>query len=301
MEFAMLKRKSKANLWAECGDDYYYGRGGETVDYEMASSFYFKAMKRKHPRATYMLGLCYELGQGVERDLEYADILYGKAAEYGDEDAKKCLAANGASEEERSLNRLLKELPLPAARKAYTVRELERALKIKQKRAYSEEDDHIALTVALLLVKARFGTAAIFDDEALRARLAEYLPEHWEERRLAVLLFETGAIRYLPGEPGNAVDRLMATGLSWHGSSRLADCFLAALAVTVDYSGLTNDDLLAAAEYNDAEAMYFLATQCFEDGDNESYCSYLQKAAALGHLPALGLLEISAMFAGEDE
>jgi TPR repeat protein len=89
----MFESKTKVNRWVECGDDYYFGRDGEKVDYEMASIFYHKAVKKKHPRAAYMLGLCHELGRGVDKDMEYAKILYEQAAQYGDMAAKKRLAS----------------------------------------------------------------------------------------------------------------------------------------------------------------------------------------------------------------
>jgi len=88
----MFESTKKAEIWAKCGDDFFYGLEGEKKDYELALNFYEKAMKRKHPRATFMLGLCNELGRGVEKDLEYAEILYEMATEYGDKDAEKRLA-----------------------------------------------------------------------------------------------------------------------------------------------------------------------------------------------------------------
>jgi TPR repeat protein len=87
----MFESKAKIQRWADCGDDFFYGQDGEKVDYEMAVAFYEKAMKKKHPHATFMMGLCYELGRFVDKDLEYAEILYENAAEYGDKDAKKRL------------------------------------------------------------------------------------------------------------------------------------------------------------------------------------------------------------------
>jgi TPR repeat protein len=87
----MFESKAKIQRWSDCGDDFFYGQDGEKVDYEMAAAFYEKAMKKKHPHATFMMGLCYELGRFVDKDLEYAELLYEKASEYGDKDAKKRL------------------------------------------------------------------------------------------------------------------------------------------------------------------------------------------------------------------
>jgi len=85
----MFESKKTIQMWADLGDDSYYGLNGEKVDYELASDFYFKASQKKHPHATFMYGLCCELGHGVEKDMEYAEILYENAAKYGDPDAKK--------------------------------------------------------------------------------------------------------------------------------------------------------------------------------------------------------------------
>jgi TPR repeat protein len=94
----MFESKKTIETWVECGDDYYYGKNGEKVDYEMAVYFYEKAMKKKHPRATYMMGLCYELGRYVEKDLAHAETLYSTAAGYGDPDAKKRLKSGRQAE-----------------------------------------------------------------------------------------------------------------------------------------------------------------------------------------------------------
>jgi TPR repeat protein len=324
----MFESKAKIDLWVECGDDYYYGRDGETIDYEMASNFYFKAMKKKHPRATYMYGLCYELGRCVDADMEYAEILYEKAAEYGDADAKKRIADGKAPDEEQSpilvklrqmgsdhkafwaryiadqrdLERLLGDLSLPPVRdKRYSYKELEQALKDRRKSEFADNSDYAALTLALLAIKARHGSAALFSDETVRAYLTDFLPKIREMRRLSALVFDTDAITYLRGEPQKALRKLKARGLSGCEAERLIDCFGLAFAVTVDYTHLSHEALLAAAETGDTEAMYFLATQYFEDGDMESYRNYLGQAIELGHGPAQGLLEMVSLFGDENE
>jgi TPR repeat protein len=101
----VFESKKTIETWVECGDDYYYGKNGEKVDYEMAVHFYEKAMKKKHPRATYMMGLCYELGRYVENDLQYAETLYATAAQYGDPDAQKRLKSGEASAANREETR----------------------------------------------------------------------------------------------------------------------------------------------------------------------------------------------------
>jgi len=88
----VFESKKTIEMWVSCGDDYFYGINGEKKDMEMAVSFYEKAAKKKHARATFMLGLCYELGgKGLKKDLKTAEAWYQQAAEYGDEDAKKRL------------------------------------------------------------------------------------------------------------------------------------------------------------------------------------------------------------------
>jgi len=85
----MCEIANKVEIWAKCGDDFFYGLEGEKKDYELAVSFDEKAMKEKHPRATFMFGLCKELGRGVEKDKEHAEVLYDMASGYGNKDAQK--------------------------------------------------------------------------------------------------------------------------------------------------------------------------------------------------------------------
>jgi TPR repeat protein len=100
----------------------------------------------------------------------------------------------------------------------------------------------------------------------------------------------------LRNEPQKALRKLEARGLGGYEAEGLIDCFGLAFAVTVDYTHLSHEALLAAAETGDTEAMYFLATQYFEDGDMESYRDYLRQAIDLGHGPAQGLLEMTSLF-----
>ncbi|MDR2928471.1 MAG: hypothetical protein LBV41_09800 [Cytophagaceae bacterium] len=94
----MFESKKKIQLWADCGDDYYYGINGEKVDYEIAVDFYHKAMKKKHPHATFMMGLCYELGRFVDQDSDFAQILYSEAVGYGDPDALERITSGNVFE-----------------------------------------------------------------------------------------------------------------------------------------------------------------------------------------------------------
>jgi hypothetical protein len=43
-------------MWAECSDDYYFGRDGEMADYEMAMSFYKKPQRRNIPAPVILTG-----------------------------------------------------------------------------------------------------------------------------------------------------------------------------------------------------------------------------------------------------
>jgi uncharacterized protein len=54
-----------------------------------------KAAALNHAAAMYQLGQFYENGQGVPRNRETAIVWYRKAAERGDEDAKKALIRLG--------------------------------------------------------------------------------------------------------------------------------------------------------------------------------------------------------------
>jgi len=85
----MFESKKTIQMWADRGDDFYYGINGEKVDYKTAFYFYIDANKKKHPHATFMYGLCKELGRGTNKDIKFALSLYEEAAKYGDPDAKK--------------------------------------------------------------------------------------------------------------------------------------------------------------------------------------------------------------------
>lgn len=82
-----MKRQEKLEMWAECGDDFYYGRDGEEIDYELAFGFYEKAAKKKHPYSLYRLGRCYELGRGVAGNMAQARACYEAASALGNEAA----------------------------------------------------------------------------------------------------------------------------------------------------------------------------------------------------------------------
>jgi hypothetical protein len=259
----MFASKAKINMWAECGDDYYFGRDGEMVDYEMAMSFYKKAAEKKHPHACYMFGVCLEKGYGIEKDKLAAKDWYEKAAEYGSENARKRLAEGGLSDDEfeyssrllsylqqeaeingfwlqnavgqRDIDRIIEKLSLPIRDNALTHKELEKLLKDRRKNGLSDNGDYAVLTLALLAIKARLGENALFDGNTVRAYLTDLLPKTNEMRRLSALVFDTDAINFLRNEPHKALAKLKARGISSYEAERLIECFAVAFAVTVEY------------------------------------------------------------------
>jgi hypothetical protein len=260
----MFASKAKINMWAECGDDYYFGRDGETVDYEMAMSFYKKAAEKKHPHACYMFGVCLEKGYGIEKDKPAAKDWYEKAAEYGDENARKRLAEGGLNDDEleyssrllsylqqeaeingfwmqnavgqRDIDCIMTKMSLPiGSNDALTHRDFEKLLKDRRKNGLSGNGDYAVLTLALLAIKARLGENALFHSDTVRAYLTDLLPQINEMRQLSALVFGTDAINFLRNEPHKALDKLKARGISSYEAERLIECFAVAFAVTVEY------------------------------------------------------------------
>ncbi len=52
-------------------------------DYSQAAEWFRKASERGCERALNNLGICYELGQGIEADMDYAFQLYQESANKG--------------------------------------------------------------------------------------------------------------------------------------------------------------------------------------------------------------------------
>lgn len=67
----------------EIGRDYAYGRDDVPYDMEKAVEWYTQAAKKGHPEAQNTLGVCYEQGDGVAKNLNNAFKYYKKAAEQG--------------------------------------------------------------------------------------------------------------------------------------------------------------------------------------------------------------------------
>ena len=56
---------------------------GVQKDPQKAADWYFKAAEQGHPKAQFNLGVCYEYGEGVRKNSEKAVYCYSKAAEQG--------------------------------------------------------------------------------------------------------------------------------------------------------------------------------------------------------------------------
>jgi hypothetical protein len=72
------------NAQYQLGNDYYYGVGGRSQDYQQAMDSYQKASDQGDSKAQYMLGTLYEAGKGVAKDYAKAREWYQKAADQGD-------------------------------------------------------------------------------------------------------------------------------------------------------------------------------------------------------------------------
>ncbi len=258
----MFESKVKIDRWVSCGDDFYYGREGETVDYELAYDFYEKASKKKHPHATFMLGLCNEMGRGTDKDLEYADILYELADNYGDTDAKKrrssgkvyeSTAPRGDDEAEitddneenaaEDDNTFEGDDPFVVGMAYEDLKQYAEAAKWYRKAAEAGDNDAI-LTLSVLLLE---GEKIPFDDEEA---------EKW--------------LRVAANNGDHDAMSLLATMLA-DEEERL-------------------DWMKRVAEAGDTEAMVEFAGLLVEQGDNKQAEGFLRKAAELGHADAMLLL-----------
>lgn len=64
---------------------------GVERDFARAAALYQEAAERRHPRSTALLANCYEQGRGVERNLRRAAELYRRAADSGYDPAAEAL------------------------------------------------------------------------------------------------------------------------------------------------------------------------------------------------------------------
>ena len=75
--------KQKLEELYQTGMNYYFGRDGVRMSNAKAAEYFTQAANGGHAGAQYMLGACYRLGYGVNRDLQKARYWYEKAAAQG--------------------------------------------------------------------------------------------------------------------------------------------------------------------------------------------------------------------------
>lgn len=78
-------------MWYYRGEDHFYGRGGKR-DKALGVECYRKAAELGHAEAQFLLGNCYSLGDGVDKDMAEAMKWYQKACDQGLEKAKTRLS-----------------------------------------------------------------------------------------------------------------------------------------------------------------------------------------------------------------
>lgn len=69
------------SVWSlfHLGAIYYYGDGGQSTDFSKAYEFFRSAVEKGNQPAMYYLGLCYEYGRGVPKDMIKAKDYYKKS------------------------------------------------------------------------------------------------------------------------------------------------------------------------------------------------------------------------------
>lgn len=72
---------SELEVWNRDGDDFFYGRNGNTKNYAEAVKWYHKAAEQGLAEAQFNLGYCYDLGIGLTQDEAISLKWYRKAAE----------------------------------------------------------------------------------------------------------------------------------------------------------------------------------------------------------------------------
>ena len=109
----------------------------ENKEYGQALKYFRQAAKLGHAGAQYTLGLWYDSGQGVQKDLQQAIYWYRKAAEKGHDDAQNMLGFHyeiGLGVEEQDDYQLAVYWYQKAAEQGneYAIRNLERLKKLKK-------------------------------------------------------------------------------------------------------------------------------------------------------------------------
>ncbi len=278
----MFESKAKINMWVECGDEYYYGENGEIVDYEMAVIFYERAAKKKHPHATYMLGLCYELGRGVAKNDAYANELYKKAAEYGDRDAIKRLSGDMPDNKDAPQSA---KAALQEAQKQYHEGAFDKALRLLETQA-----SELPYAQYMLGVMCKNGEGVPAD-----ARAAAHWYEKAAAQGLADAQYNLGILHYT----GDGVKQDYKKTLYWYEqAAESGDSLAQHDTANMYYNGIgTAVDLEKAAAWyeksatqGDSEAQFSLA-KLYENGEgvdrnNAEATLWMTRAAEQGHLSA---------------
>jgi TPR repeat protein len=88
----LVKKAEAGDAKAQCDLGICYNKGeGVDKDEKEAVRWYSKAAEQGNARAQFYLGACYDNGTGVERDEKAAFELWTKSADQGDVEAKKAL------------------------------------------------------------------------------------------------------------------------------------------------------------------------------------------------------------------
>ena len=105
---------------------YYNEKGGVPRDYSQAAGLYRKAAEQGLPDAQFYLGVMYEHGEGVKKNLVLAHMLYNLAAVNGEKTAKdnrdgitSQLTPAQLNEAKELASKWVKGQPLPTITKTY--------------------------------------------------------------------------------------------------------------------------------------------------------------------------------------
>uniref|UniRef100_A0AAV1U638 Uncharacterized protein n=1 Tax=Peronospora matthiolae TaxID=2874970 RepID=A0AAV1U638_9STRA len=77
--YRLAAQQGNVDADLKIGDYFYYGKGGNPVDFAKASAHYSLASKRSNAEATFNLAVMYEHGIGVDRDFYLAKRYFDKA------------------------------------------------------------------------------------------------------------------------------------------------------------------------------------------------------------------------------
>lgn len=89
------EKKAEKHLARILGEGYYFGCNGKSKDYEKAAANFHIAAKAGDAYSQYVLGFCYEKGQGVEKSAQEAVKWYRKSAKQGEKNAIERLKGLG--------------------------------------------------------------------------------------------------------------------------------------------------------------------------------------------------------------